>query len=130
MRKLRARIPLVCMVAVLGAAILPGSAAAAGLSPPVADCQAHGRLTKHYPPSELRSAVATMPADIAEYTNCPDVLNRALLNELGTLSAGPSAGGGGSLLPGWAIAVIAVVVLGGVGFGAVAVRNRRRGGGA
>lgn len=104
-------------------------AAAAGLSAPVADCDAHGRLTHHYTAAQLRAALATMPADIAQYTNCPNVINQALLSEIGGLSGGSSGGGGGSALPGWAIAVIVVVALAGAGFGAVAVRNRRSGGG-
>jgi hypothetical protein len=127
MTKLR---PLIALVCVLGGlwALAAAPATAAGLSPPLADCEAHGTLTRHYPPAELRAALQSMPADIAEYSNCPDVINRALLADLGRLSGGGASGaGGGSFLPAWAIAVIAVVVLGGAGSAAVAIRNRRRG---
>jgi len=100
-------------------------AAATGLPPPVADCSGHGQLLHHYSATELRKALKAIPADVAEYTNCPDVINRALLAELGSLKGG-SGGSGGSLLPGWMIAVLAVVVLTGAGTTALAVRNSRR----
>jgi hypothetical protein len=100
------------------------NAAAAGVSRPVADCQSHGRLTRHYSASELRNAIATMPADISEYTNCPDVIRSALLADLHL--KGPASGdGGGSFLPAWVIAILVVLVLTGAGAGAVAMRNRR-----
>lgn len=126
MRKLLLMITLACALSSLCAGVLPGPAGAAGLSPPVADCSAHGRLTHHYPASELRSALASMPADIAEYTNCPDVIRSALLAQIGSIGGNGNGGGGSSFLPGWAIAVLVVVVLGAAGIGALAVRNRRR----
>lgn len=128
MRKLLVMIALACAFGGLYSGSLPGTALAAGLSAPVADCAAHGQLTRHYPASELRQALATMPADVASYTNCPDVIRRALLSEIGAISGGDStAGTGGSFLPGWVIAVLVVLVLIGAGAGAMAVRNRRRG---
>jgi hypothetical protein len=124
---------LLVIIALLGASgplcggSLP-SAVAAGVSPPVADCSAHGTLSQHYTASELRNALATMPTDVQEYTNCPDVIRRALLAELGAVS-GPGGGGGGSggsFLPGWVIAVLVVLVLAGAAAGAMAFRNRRQ----
>lgn len=128
MRKLLLMMALLCALGGTYGLAAQGTAAAAGLSPPVADCQAHGRLTKHYSAAELRQALATMPADVAQYSNCPDVINRALLSDLGTLSGGGPGGSGGSFLPGWAIAVLVAAVLIGAAGGAVALRNRRRSG--
>jgi hypothetical protein len=125
MRKLLLVIALVCALAPLYGAVASAPAAAAGLSPPVADCSAHGRLTHHYPASELRTAINTMPADVAQYTNCPNVIRNALVSQIGPVGAG-TGGGGGSFLPGWLIAVLVVLVLGGAGLAAVALRNRRR----
>lgn len=126
MRKLLVMVVLVCALGGLSASV-PGAASAAGLSAPVADCDSNGTLTHHYSAAALRQALATMPADVAEYTNCPDVIRRALLSQLGTISGGDSTGGGGSsFLPGWAIAVLVVLVLAGAAAGAIAVRNRRR----
>jgi len=107
---------------------LPAAAGAAGLAPPVADCYTHGgQLTHSYTAAQLRHGLATMPADIREYSACYDVLQRALLAKIGRLSGGDSAGGGGSFLPTWLIVLLAVLVSGGAGFGALAVRNRRAG---
>ena len=90
----------------------------------MADCNTHAALTQHYTVAQLRNALATMPADVNEYTNCHDVIQRALLAKLGKLSdAGGS--GGGSFLPTWLLVVLVLLVLGGAGLGAVALRNRQ-----
>ncbi len=127
-----ARMRKVLVVLALGgvcALALPGPAGAAGLAPPVADCYTHGgRLTHSYTAAQLQSALATMPVDIREYSACYDVLQRALFAKLGKLSGGSDAGGGGSFLPIWLIVLLAVLVVGGVGFGIVALRNRGGGG--
>lgn len=102
-------------------------AGAAGLSPPAADCYAHTHLTRTYTAAQLRNALATMPADIREYSDCYDVINRALLQKIGKLSGGGSSGSGGSFLPVWLIALLAALVVAGAGFGAVALRHRRGG---
>ena len=126
MRKLLLLITLTCALGSLYAALAPPPAGAAGLSPPVADCSAHGRLTRHYSAGELHSALTSMPADIAQYTNCPDVIRTALVAEIGSLGGNGNGGGGSSFLPGWLIAVLVVVALGAAGVGVVALRNRRR----
>jgi hypothetical protein len=103
------------------------SAHAAGLAAPVADCYAHnGTLTHSYTVAQLRTGLATMPADVKEYSVCYDVLQRALLQKIGKLSGGDTSGGGGSFLPAWLIAVLALLIVAGAGFGAVALRERRR----
>jgi hypothetical protein len=61
--------------------VQPSSPAAASRA--VADCTAHGRLTRGYSAAELRDALATMPADIKKYTNCGEVIQRALQAEIG-----------------------------------------------
>jgi hypothetical protein len=128
MRKLLLVIASVCALGTVAAATLPATAAAAGLSPPVADCQLHGHLTRTYTAAELRQALQTMPADVAEYSNCENVIKAALLAMVGGLSGGGSGGGGGgSFLPAWVIAVLAVLALTAAGSAAVAMRNRRRG---
>jgi hypothetical protein len=107
------------------ASLLAAPASAASLSQPVADCNTHNQLTHHYSVAQLRSALATMPADVKEYTNCSDVIQRALLAELGTLRGhGGSGGGGGSFLPTPVIVILAVLVVGGAAFGAYAYQRR------
>ena len=95
----------------------------------ISDCRDHGKLTQTYTVAALRTALATMPADVAQYTDCQDViqtsLNAAIRSPAGT--AGVSDGSGGSFLPVWLIAMLAALALAASGFGAMALR--RRGGG-
>lgn len=115
----------VCAVCLLSTGPLAQPASAAGLSPPVADCNAHGKLTRHYTVVELQSALAGMPAAVAEYSNCYDVIQQALYAEIsGKHLTGGTGSGGGSFLPTWLIVVLALLVLGGVGFTAYAWRRR------
>ena len=124
MRTWSPRIALLCALCIAAPGPLGGSALAAGVPAADADCNQHGTLTKHYTVQQLKTALATMPADIKEYTNCPDVINNQLLKQLGKLpGSGGSGGGGGSFLPVWLIVVLALLVLGGAGFGALAVRR-------
>ena len=124
--RLRVRITLLGAVAALSLGVLAVPAQGAGPSPAAADCNAHGQLTKTYTVAQLRAALATLPADLAEYSNCHDVIQRALLSEIKGLNGG-LGGGGGSFLPTWLLILLIVLVLGGVGFAVSAVR--RRGGG-
>ena len=97
---------------------------AAGLSPPVADCNLHGgRLTKSYTAAQLKNGLATMPVDIREYSGCYDVLQQALLAQIHGLN-GVGSAGGGSFLPVWMIVVLGLLGVGAGGFGIVAWRNR------
>jgi hypothetical protein len=118
-----ARITLLGAVVALALGVLAVPAHAAGLSPAAADCNAHGQLTKTYSVAQLRAALATLPADLAEYSNCHDVIQRALLAEVKGLHPGTGSGGG-SFLPTWLLIVLIVLVLGGVGFAVAAVRRR------
>jgi hypothetical protein len=126
MRKTISLITMLCAFVAVSQGLFSGPAAAAGLSPVVADCNTHARLTGHYSIAQLRSALATMPADIKEYTNCADVIQRALLGQVAVLHGGGGSGkGGGSFLPTPLIVVLAVLVVGGGAFGAFAWRRRR-----
>jgi hypothetical protein len=93
----------------------------------IADCNAHGKLDGHYSAAELRGALATMPADIQEYSDCYDVIQSQLLAQLSGRggSGGSDPGSGGSFLPTPLIVVLVVLVLAGATFGAVAIRRRR-----
>lgn len=111
---------LACTLALAGPALGAGTAAQA-----LADCNAHDRLTQHYPTAVLRTALSTMPAEVKEYTDCYDVIQRQLLSQEGQLKGSGSGGSGGSLLPTWVIVVVAILVVGGAGFGALALRRRQ-----
>jgi hypothetical protein len=63
------------------------------------ECQ-DGRLTGNYTPSQIRDARNNIPDDIDQYSNCRDVLTRALLagaadrGDGGNGGGGPGGGGG------------------------------------
>lgn len=112
----------------IGAMIVTApSAVAAGVSPPVADCSAHNRLTRHYSDAELQTALNTMPSDIREYTDCYDVIQGQLLAQLGKTKATGSAdgGSGGSFLPTPVVVAIVVLALAAAILGALALARRR-----
>jgi hypothetical protein len=56
------------------------------------ECQ-DGRLTGNYTPSQIRDARNNIPDDIDQYSNCRDVLTRALL--AGAADSGDGGNGGG-----------------------------------
>ncbi len=119
-------------MAVFGA--LGAAPAALGAeAPAITDCNSHGRLTRQYPATQLKTALSTMPAAVKEYTDCYDVIQRALLAQLGTPhnggSGGSGSGSGGSFLPTPLIVVLVLLALAGAGFGAAAVRRRGGAGG-
>jgi hypothetical protein len=110
-------------VLVLGA--VSAAPAMAANDPAVVDCTTHNALTKHYTVAQLQHALATMSAEVKEYTSCGDVIQRALDSELGGLHvAGGGGSGGGSFLPVPVIIVLVVLLLAGVGSGAVLLRRR------
>jgi hypothetical protein len=49
-------------------------------------------LQGHYTTAELRKADSTMPSDVSEYTDCHDVISRAIAAK--TASSGSKGGGG------------------------------------
>jgi hypothetical protein len=130
MRRPRTRLALLATLAALTATgVLAASATAASGSAAIIDCNAHGKLTHHYSVAELRAALAHMPVDVAEYTDCMDVIRNQMLAELKTNSSadGNSKSSGGGFFSTGVIIVLVIVVLGGVGFVAVAARRRAPG---
>jgi hypothetical protein len=117
---------LVALIATT-ACLTAATPAWAGIGAPViADCQAHLRLTHHYTVAQLSNALATLPADTAEYTNCHQVIESALTHPGGPgANNGTGSGSGGSFLPTPVIVVLVLLVLAAVGFGAYSVRRRR-----
>jgi hypothetical protein len=52
------------------------------------DCNDHAQLTQQYSTGDLQGALSTMGADEKEYTDCYDVIQRALLADVGRLHPG------------------------------------------
>jgi hypothetical protein len=117
---------LVAAVAVLAVGLVAAAPAAAKLSGAVADCNTHTRLTQTYTAAQLRTALNTMPADVKEYTDCYDVIQRALLADIGGIKAGGSSSGGGgsSFLPTPLLIVLGVLVVAAGVFAVIAYRRR------
>jgi hypothetical protein len=95
---LRKFIPWFSLLAVLFVSAAP--AVAADGSTVIADCNNNGYLTGHYSRGELQSALNGMGADVREYTNCYDVIRRALLATAASASKGGGGGGGGTTAAG------------------------------
>src|SRR6476661_3666818 len=82
-----------CVAAVL---LTTASPALAGTREKILqECQ-DGRLSGDYTAKEIRDARNNIPTDIDQYSDCRDVLARALANRAG--GAGGSGTGGGALL--------------------------------
>lgn len=99
------------------------------LSPVLQQCNS-GRLTSHFTVAQLDKALQTMPPDLSQYTDCPDIIRRALDVQLAKSHANRSASSGSSgssVVPAWLIVVLVIVALGGAG--ATVAARRRRGGG-
>ena len=95
------RLALACLV--LGLIATP-AANAASSTDVLRDCADDGVLQGSYTPSELRKARQNIPTDTDEYTDCRDVLARALTSAIAGTGGGPTdsgsdatggAGGGG-----------------------------------
>jgi hypothetical protein len=60
----------------------------------VRDCTDDGVLQGHYSQKDLRDALASIPSDVDEYTNCRDVIRRAAFGGAGGGKGGSGGGGG------------------------------------
>ncbi len=82
----------------LVAALLIAPTAAHAAADPIditRDCADDGVLQGDYTASELREARNKLPTDIDEYSDCRDVLSRALNDSASGGDSGDGAGGGG-----------------------------------
>ncbi|MDQ6744984.1 MAG: hypothetical protein M3Z27_03045, partial [Actinomycetota bacterium] len=118
---------LLVSLGALTAAMVSPTAVPAAVDPAVADCNAHGRLSGHYTAAQLRSGLTTMPADVKEYTDCFDVIQRALTAQLSGAhikGAGADSGSGGSFLPVPVLIVLGVLLLTAASYALAAARRR------
>ena len=90
MGMLRCRIPAAAVVALT--LLLPASPAAASGADVILDCNDNGHLTKTYSQKEYRQALAQMPADIRQYTDCESIIKHAQLGEAPTADAAANSG--------------------------------------
>jgi hypothetical protein len=126
------RVTKTMLVAAVAALLWAAPDASAAMPPPVTDCNSHGQLTQQYSLQQLRVALANIPPPVKEYTNCYDVIQRQLFDQLsGTHQSGGGGGNGsgGSFLPAPVIILLAVLLVVAGGYTALAVRRRGGGGG-
>jgi hypothetical protein len=120
------RTPTLLVLGAIALAAVPSPAAAS--SSAVNDCNAHGRLTGHYTVSQLRTALATMPADVQEYTNCYNVIQSQLLSQIpghfGNSKDSPSSSNSSSFISTPLLVVLIVLVVGGGALAGVAIQRR------
>lgn len=128
---IRRGITLLVLVCVVSAGLHAAAAAAADTpQAAIADCYQHSQLTAHYSTDTLRKALVQMPADVREYSDCFDVIEKQLFAQQG--SSGGSSGtpasntsSSGSVIPTPLLIVIILLALAAVTFGALAIRRRR-----
>ena len=71
----------------------------------IRDCSLNGKLTHDYPPSLIRKARNSLPADVDEYTDCRDLLSApsggqgGASNAAGAGATGARGSGGGGSAP-------------------------------
>ncbi len=138
----RVKLPAVVAAVMALAGFAPAGIVPAGFAPAVAiassgsgalaaqagailkDCQANGQLTHTYTKAALDEALRVMSPTVRQYSNCYDVIQGALSGAAGHIGGG-GGGSGGSFLPTPVIVILVLLVLGGVTFGALAVRRRQ-----
>ena len=86
-RRATTLLALLCALS-LAVPVLAGAATGGTPSQAISDCNSHDKLTAYYSPSVLRAALARMPSDVKEYTDCYDVIEQQLFKEIGKTSPG------------------------------------------
>jgi hypothetical protein len=82
------------LTAVLGCLLLPAAAWASGEAV-IKDCTDDGVIQGHYTQQDYKNALANLPTDVDEYTDCRDVIKRAQLGGTGGGGGAGGTGGGG-----------------------------------
>jgi hypothetical protein len=90
MAMLRRRFTVAAVVALC--LLLPVTPALASGADVIVDCNDNGHLTKQYSQKEYRSALAQMPADIRQYTDCENIIRRAQLGQPGSSGGDANSG--------------------------------------
>jgi hypothetical protein len=86
---------LLTVLALSGVSAVAAAPALGDASAVLSDCNTNGTLTRQHSRVDLRAALNSMPADVKEYTDCFDVINRALLAGASAASNGRGSSGGG-----------------------------------
>jgi hypothetical protein len=99
------KLSIALLLAVITGLLTAAPAAASSVTAIYRDCENNGQLIGHYTRAELQAALSEIPSQLAEYSNCQDLIQRALLaasgpggshHTTGTGAAGGGGSGGGS----------------------------------
>lgn len=71
---------LACIVLALACLAAVPAGAAASPTALISDCLTNGKITGHYPLSDYVHALANLPTDVNEYSDCAGVIRRAEQN--------------------------------------------------
>jgi hypothetical protein len=91
---MRLRLRIATALALLAALAVPAFAQASG-SAVIRDCTDDGQLSKTYSQKDYADALAHLPADVDEYSDCRDVIARARLGGAGGGGGGHNGGASG-----------------------------------
>jgi hypothetical protein len=98
MRRLNLFIALVVTLIAPAAGLLTAAPAVAyDVSTVYRDCETNGQLTGHYSRAELQSALSNIPSQMAEYSDCQAIIQRALLSA--STPSGGHHGGSSTIVP-------------------------------
>jgi hypothetical protein len=94
---MRLRLRIATALTLLAALAVPALAHASGAAV-IRDCTDDGQLSKTYSQKDYADALAHLPADVDEYSDCRDVIARARLGGAGGggRGGGGTSGGGGA----------------------------------
>jgi hypothetical protein len=92
---MRLRLRIATALALMLTLAVPALAQASG-SAVIRDCTDDGQLSRTYTQKDYADALAHLPADVDEYSDCRDVISRARLGAGGGSNGGGSNGSGGA----------------------------------
>jgi hypothetical protein len=122
----RAQLAMLCAACACSAAV--AAAASASSASVLSDCNEHAQLTQQYSAGDLQEALSTMGAD-QKHTDCYDVIQRALLADVGRLHPGTvnsQQSGSSSFLTAPVIISIGVAASAGAAVALLGARRRRK----
>ncbi|HUN78880.1 MAG TPA: hypothetical protein VMU32_08175 [Solirubrobacteraceae bacterium] len=82
----------IVLLALLGGA---PAASAGGTTTKILEACSEGRIPRGYSQRDYREALKQMPAELAEYTSCPNLIHKAQLAGAAGSDGGPGGGSGG-----------------------------------
>jgi hypothetical protein len=93
------RVPA-AVAAVLACLLVAATAAHASGRDVVRDCTDNGRIDNFHSSQDYRSALGSLPSDVAEYTDCRQIIEAAQRRDAHRSPPGSGGGGGGGSFPG------------------------------